>query len=235
MTKIIAVNIGCNYFLEVNLMQKQNYQKIMEKLISDLDGERPSLLLHACCAPCSSYVLESIARFFDITMLYYNPNITPAEEYEKRFAELKRLLREAPFASEVKVMDIEYEPDVFFEAAKGLEQLPEGGERCFKCYRLRLEKTAQKAAEHGFDYFATTLSISPYKSSAKLAEISLSLEKQYGVNWLPSDFKKCGGYKRSIELSKEYSLYRQNYCGCIFSKEYAENKRSEEKQGGGNV
>lgn len=196
---------------------KTNFQIEMEKLIAALGDRRPTLLLHACCAPCSSYVLESIAKYFDITMFFYDPNITPAEEYEKRYSELKRLLREAPFASGIKIMESEYEPEKFFEIAKGLEDIPEGGERCFKCYRLRLERTAQAAKEHGFDYFATTLSISPYKSSAKLAEISLALQSEYGVNWLPSDFKKRGGYKRSIELSKEYGLYRQDYCGCVYS------------------
>ena len=196
---------------------KTNFQIEMEKLIAAFRDRRPTLLLHACCAPCSSYVLESIAKYFDITMYFYDPNITPAEEYEKRYSELKRLLREAPFANGIKIMESAYEPEKFFEIAKGLEDIPEGGERCFKCYRLRLEKTAQTAKEHGFDYFATTLSISPYKSSAKLAEISLALEKEYGVNWLPSDFKKRGGYKRSIELSKEYELYRQDYCGCVYS------------------
>ncbi len=196
---------------------KTNFQIEMEKLIAALGDRRPTLLLHACCAPCSSYVLESIAKYFNITMFFYDPNITPAEEYEKRYSELKRLLREAPFASGIKIMESEYEPEKFFEIAKGLEDVPEGGERCFKCYRLRLERTAQAAKEHGFDYFATTLSISPYKSSAKLAEISLALQSEYGVNWLPSDFKKRGGYKRSIELSKEYGLYRQDYCGCVYS------------------
>lgn len=196
---------------------KTNFQIEMEKLIESLGDHRPTLLLHACCAPCSSYVLESIAKYFDITMFFYDPNITPAEEYEKRYSELKRLLREAPFASGIKVMECAYEPEEFFEIARGLEDVPEGGERCFKCYRLRLEKTAQTAKEHGFDYFATTLSISPYKSSAKLAEISLAMQSEYGVSWLPSDFKKRGGYKRSMELSKEYGLYRQDYCGCIYS------------------
>ncbi len=196
---------------------KTNFQIEMEKLTASFGDYRPTLLLHACCAPCSSYVLESIAKYFDITMFFYDPNITPAEEYEKRYSELKRLLREAPFADGIKVMESEYEPEKFFKIAKGLENVPEGGERCFKCYRLRLERTAKAAKEHGFDYFATTLSISPYKSSAKLAEISLALEKEYGVNWLPSDFKKRGGYRRSIELSKEYGLYRQDYCGCVYS------------------
>lgn len=200
------------------MQSNTNYQIEMEKTIKELGGRRPSLLLHACCAPCSSYVLESIARYFDITMLYYNPNITPEPEYQKRFAQLQRLISEADFAAGVKTLECEYDENEFFEAVKGLEDCPEGGERCFVCYRLRLEKTVKAAREHGFEYFATTLSISPYKNSRKLAEISMQLSEQYGVKWLPSDFKKRGGYKRSIELSHEYGLYRQNYCGCIFSK-----------------
>lgn len=200
------------------MQSNANFQIEMEKTIKELGGRRPSLLMHACCAPCSSYVLESIASYFDVTMLYYNPNITPESEYKKRLEELQRLIRDADFASDVKTLECEYDEDEFFEAVKGLENCPEGGERCFKCYRLRLEKTAKAAKEHGFEYFATTLSISPYKNSRKLAEISMQLAEQYGVKWLPSDFKKRGGYKRSIELSQEYGLYRQNYCGCIFSK-----------------
>ena len=203
-------------------MQNTNYQIEMEKVIKALSGAKPTLLLHACCAPCSSYVLESIAEYFDITLLFYNPNITPKEEYLKRYDELKRLLREADFASGVKTLECRYDEGEFFSIAKGLEELPEGSERCFRCYRLRLEETAKTAREHGFDYFATTLSISPYKNSRKLAEISMQLAEQYGVKWLPSDFKKRGGYKRSIELSHEYGLYRQNYCGCVFSKLFSE-------------
>lgn len=204
---------------------KRNYSIELQQLIKKQGTEKPKLLLHACCAPCSSYVLEYISKHFDITMLYYNPNITPESEYTKRLDELKRLLKTASFCVGVKLMNCKYDPESFFEIAKGLENLPEGNERCFKCYMLRLELTAQTAKENGFDYFTTTLSISPYKNSKKLAEISLVLEEKYGVKWLPSDFKKKGGYKRSIELSKEFDLYRQDYCGCVFSKLEAERKR----------
>jgi len=204
---------------------KRNYSIELQKLIDKQGTVKPKLLLHACCAPCSSYVLEYISKHFDITMLYYNPNITPESEYTKRLDELKRLLKTASFCEGVRLMNCKYDPESFFEIAKGLEKLPEGNERCFKCYMLRLELTAQTAKENGFDYFTTTLSISPYKNSKKLAEISLVLEEKYGVKWLPSDFKKKGGYKRSIELSKEFDLYRQDYCGCVFSKLEAERKR----------
>ncbi|MBQ4096186.1 MAG: epoxyqueuosine reductase QueH [Oscillospiraceae bacterium] len=205
--------------------EKRNYSIELQKLIDKQGTVKPKLLLHACCAPCSSYVLEYISKHFDITMLYYNPNITPESEYTKRLDELKRLLKTASFCEGVRLMNCKYDPESFFEIAKGLEELPEGNERCFKCYMLRLELTAQTAKENGFDYFTTTLSISPYKNSKKLAEISLVLEEKYGVKWLPSDFKKKGGYKRSIELSKEFDLYRQDYCGCVFSKLEAERKR----------
>lgn len=204
---------------------KRNYSIELQKLIDKQGTVKPKLLLHACCAPCSSYVLEYISKHFDITMLYYNPNITPESEYTKRLDELKRLLKTASFCEGVRLMNCKYDPESFFEIAKGLEELPEGNERCFKCYMLRLELTAQTAKENGFDYFTTTLSISPYKNSKKLAEISLVLEEKYGVKWLPSDFKKKGGYKRSIEISKEFDLYRQDYCGCVFSKLEAERKR----------
>lgn len=205
--------------------EKRNYSIELQKLIDKQGTVKPKLLLHACCAPCSSYVLEYISKHFDITMLYYNPNITPESEYTKRLDELKRLLKTASFCEGVRLMNCKYDPESFFEIAQGLEELPEGNERCFKCYMLRLELTAQTAKENGFDYFTTTLSISPYKNSKKLAEISLVLEEKYGVKWLPSDFKKKGGYKRSIELSKEFDLYRQDYCGCVFSKLEAERKR----------
>lgn len=203
----------------LNKHNNQNYQIALEKLLGELErsGERPKLLLQACCAPCSSYVLEYIAGYFDLTVLYYNPNITPEAEYRKRLSELERLLGTADFAAEVKMLPCEYNSDEFFKAVKGMEQLAEGGERCSVCYRLRLEKTACLAAMNGFDYFATTLSVSPYKNSRKLADISMELSEKYGVRWLPNDFKKRGGYQRSIELSKQYGLYRQNYCGCVFS------------------
>lgn len=198
-----------------------NYQKKLEEIISNMDG-RKTLLLHGCCAPCSSYVLEYLTEYFDITLLYYNPNIFPQFEYNKRIDEVKRLISEMPLKSQVTLIEGEYKPEVFFDIAKGLEHLLEGGERCFKCYRLRLEEAAKAAKEGGFDYFSTTLSISPHKNAEKLNEIGRELEEQYGVKYLYADFKKREGYKRSIELSRIYGLYRQNYCGCIYSKQQAE-------------
>ena len=195
-----------------------NYQKQLEKLIEDLGDRRPSLLLHACCAPCSSYCIEYLSRYFDITLFFYNPNITVKDEYEKRAGELRRLTEVMPLSSKVRVAEGEYEPQKFFEMSKGLENVAEGGERCFKCYELRLRETAAAAKEHEFDYFSTTLSISPLKNAGKLNEIGGRLSEEYGVDYLFSDFKKNNGYKRSIELSKEYNLYRQNYCGCVYSK-----------------
>lgn len=181
----------------------------------------PSLLLHACCAPCSSACLEYLNGNFDITVFYYNPNISPKEEFEKRLSEEKRLISEMPLSKEIGVIEGEYNYDDFSETVKGLESVPEGGERCFKCYRIRLEKTAALAKEKGFDYFCTTLSISPLKNSQKINEIGEAVAEKYGIKWLPSDFKKKEGYKRSIELSKQYGLYRQNFCGCVFSKKEA--------------
>lgn len=207
-------------------MNKINYNKETEKIIEKNKREHilPSLLLHACCAPCSSACLEFLNKYFDITIFYYNPNISPKAEFDKRLNEEKRLLKEMPFENEVKIIDGFYDYNEFLEIAKGLEDVPEGGERCFKCYRLRLEKTAKLAKEMGFDYFCTTLSISPLKNSQKINEIGFDVEKQYGVKWLASDFKKQERYKRSIELSKEYNLYRQNFCGCVFSKKDDENE-----------
>lgn len=198
-------------------MQKINYQRELDKLISSLEGT-PKLLLHSCCAPCSSYCLEYLSRYFAITVLYYNPNISPEEEFRKRAAEQKRLISELPVKNPVELVVDDYDPNEFFSAVKGLESAPEGGERCFVCYRLRLERAARYAAEHGFDYFCSTLSISPLKNAQKLNEIGAELSEIYKVPALPNDFKKKGGYLRSIELSREYGLYRQNYCGCAFSK-----------------
>lgn len=214
----------------------RNYQKELDKIIEGLPAKPPRLFLHSCCAPCSSYVLEYLRPFFEITVFYYNPNISMDEEYRKRVEEQKRLIaayneqlaREAAAgqiegeqklmsAYPIMIVEGDYEPDRFFEIAKGLEHCPEGGERCFACYELRLRKTSQKAAEGRFDYFTTTLTISPLKNTEKLNEIGEELAEESGVKWLPSDFKKRGGYQRSIELSKEYDLYRQNYCGCIYS------------------
>lgn len=209
-------------------MQKQNYQRQLEQTLLQLEKEKkvPALLLHACCAPCSSYVLEYLSAHFRITVLYYNPNISPASEYEKRVEELHRLVRELPAVYPVSVVDGVYEPEKFYAMARGLEQVPEGGERCFACYRLRLEETARIAREQGFDYFTTTLSISPLKNAEKLNCIGRELAGIYQVDYLFSDFKKKNGYKRSIELSARYGLYRQDYCGCIYSKQ----ERARQKQ-----
>lgn len=199
-------------------MNKINYQKLTDKVIDDLGERVPRLLLHSCCAPCSSYTLEYLANYFEITVLYYNPNISPKEEFEKRFAEQKRLIESMPAKHKITLIKGEYNYEDFEKIARGYEDVPEGGERCFRCYRLRLSRAAELAREKGFDYFCTTLSISPLKNSQKINEIGYELEKEYGVAWLPSDFKKREGYKRSIELSREYNLYRQNFCGCIYSK-----------------
>lgn len=200
---------------------KQNYQLLMEQEIEKNIklNKKPTLLLHCCCAPCSSYVLETINKYFDITVLYYNPNISPVEEFNKRYNELKKLVKETNLEDKIKFLEVEYNNEEFEEIAKGLENEPEGGARCTKCYYLRLEMTARIAKEHNFDYFTTTLSISPYKDAEKLNKIGEVLEKKYNIKHLYADFKKKNGYKRSIELSKIYGLYRQDYCGCRFSKE----------------
>ncbi|MBE6730301.1 MAG: epoxyqueuosine reductase QueH [Ruminococcaceae bacterium] len=199
-------------------MVNLNYQLELEKLIKSIpEGERPSLCLHACCAPCASYCLEYLAEYFDITVYFYNPNIASKEEYEKRAAELRRLITQMSFKHKPQLIIEDYDDNEFYGEVKGMEELKEGGERCFKCYRLRLEKTAKKAKELKLDYFATTLTISPLKNAAKINEITFELSEVYGVKPLPGDFKKKNGYKRSIELSNEYNLYRQNFCGCVFS------------------
>ena len=205
---------------------KTNYDNIMHDIIAKEQslGCKPKLLLHVCCAPCSSAVLEYISKFFDITIYYYNPNISPIDEYLKRKNELKRFLNDANYLG-IKIQEDIYEPEKFFSLAKGLENEVEGGARCIKCYYLRLEETAKKALEGNVDYFTTTLSISPYKKSDKLNEIGSILEEKYGIKYLYSDFKKHDGYKKSIELSREYNLYRQDYCGCIYSKEARENEK----------
>ena len=200
-------------------MNKINYQLQLDKIIAGLDsGSPPRLLLHSCCAPCSSYTLEYLSQYFDITVYYYNPNISPESEFEKRFAEQRRLIAALPARNPVKLRKGDYRYADFLAVVKGLENEPEGGARCFLCYRMRLEKTAQLAKTEGFDWFCTTLSISPLKNSQKINEIGLEVAEQYGVKWLPSDFKKREGYKRSIELSREYCLYRQNFCGCVYSR-----------------
>ncbi|MBQ9517376.1 MAG: epoxyqueuosine reductase QueH [Eubacterium sp.] len=201
-------------------MNKINYQKQTDEIIDGIakNGSAPTLLLHSCCAPCSSYTLEYLSQYFAITVFYFNPNISPKSEFEKRFAEQKRLIEALPVKNKVKLIKGDYDYSEFLKIAKGLEAVKEGGERCFKCYRMRLEQTAARAKEQGFDYFCTTLSISPLKNSQKINEIGFEVAEQYGVKWLPSDFKKREGYKRSIELSREYDLYRQNFCGCVYSK-----------------
>lgn len=205
---------------------KQNYQIILDREISALNGRRPSLLLHSCCGPCSTYVLEYLSRFFDITVFYYNPNIYPADEFFKRVDEQKRLIAAMFPDGSVGFSEGAFDDSNFYETVKGLENVPEGGERCFKCYRLRLEETAQKAAEDGFEYFTTTLSISPHKNAQALNDIGRETAEKYGVKYLFSDFKKKNGYKRSCELSAQYGTYRQDYCGCIFSKRETEQRRA---------
>lgn len=199
-------------------MNKINYQKETDSVIESLNGTVPTLLLHSCCAPCSSYTLEYLSRYFSITVFYFNPNISPKAEFDKRFAEQKRLIETLPSENKISLICGDYNYDEFLNIARGYESVPEGGERCFRCYRMRLEKTAELAKQNGFDYFCTTLSISPLKNSQKINEIGFDVAEKYGVKWLPSDFKKREGYKRSIELSREYELYRQNFCGCVFSK-----------------
>lgn len=207
-----------------------NYGKVLEQTLGKIraSGSRPRLLLQACCAPCSSYTLEYLTAYFDITLLFYNPNIFPEAEYTFRASELRRFLTEHPACASVSLLVPPYDPAPFFEAAKGFEDEPERGARCKKCYRLRLEAAAKAARDGGYDYFCTTLSISPHKDAAALNEIGGELAKTYGVPYLFSDFKKKGGYLRSIELSETYHLYRQDYCGCIYSKAEAERRRSVE-------
>ncbi len=205
-------------------MGKINYQLKLDKLLEGNAGRVPLLLLHSCCAPCSSYCMEYLREFFHLTVFYYNPNITDEEEYLKRKREeLGRIeaYSRLPGKRRIELIDADHEPQVYLERIRGLEKEPEGGKRCEACFHLRLEKTVQQAKAGGFDYFCTTLTISPLKNAELLNRIGEALGEQYGVAFLPSDFKKRGGYQRSIELSKEYGLYRQNYCGCVFSKEQA--------------
>ena len=198
---------------------KKNYQIELDKEIEKIteSGELPSLLLHSCCGPCSSYVLEYLSKYFNVTVLYFNPNIYPKEEYLHRLREQERIIAELPALNKVSLMESDYNYDEFLNFTKGFESEREGGTRCDKCFRLRLQKTAQLAAENDFDYYTTTLSVSPHKNSQLLNAIGEELSEAYGVRHLPADFKKREGYKRSIELSKQYDLYRQNYCGCEFS------------------
>ena len=208
---------------------KRNYQRELDELLGSLerdeDGGKKKLLLHCCCAPCSSYVLEYLHGWFDITVFFYNPHITEESEYAKRKDELIRFLEEAPFGDEIRQIDADYEPERFLQRAAGHERDPERGERCALCFELRLSETARRAREGGYDYFCTTLSISPHKNADLLMEIGERLSGEWKVAYLPSDFKKKNGYKRSIELSGEYGLYRQDYCGCIFSRAARERMR----------
>ncbi len=200
--------------------ENRNFQKELEKKIDGFvrEGKVPRLLLHSCCAPCSSYVIEYLSQYFEITVFYYNPNISMEEEYKKRVAEQQRFIKEFPAKHKVSFIEGDYDTSVFYNTVKGYEKCKEGGERCFLCYELRLRETARRAVAGEFDYFTTTLTISPLKKSVKLNEIGYNLGMEYGVGYLLSDFKKKEGYKRSIELSKEYNLYRQNYCGCVYSR-----------------
>lgn len=195
---------------------KTNYDKLLQEIVKDFDCKK-KLLLHSCCGPCSSYVIDYLKKYFDITILYYNPNIYPESEYQKRLFEQKKLV-ECLNDKDIKVVEIGYNPTEFYEVVKGHEADKEGKERCHICYRLRLEKSANYAKEHNYDYFTTTLSVSPYKNSDVLNAIGKDLEDKYNVKYLYADFKKNDGYKKSIELSKKYDLYRQNYCGCVYSK-----------------
>lgn len=197
----------------------RNYQRELDGLITEQEksGCIPSLFLHSCCAPCSSYCLEYLSEYFKVTLFYYNPNIYPPQEYTTRVEEQKRLIEELMPKNPIRFMEGRYEPREFYTAVKGLEKEPEGGERCIKCYELRLKEAAKFAKEGGFDYFTTSLSISPLKKADKLMEIGTKLSEEFGVAYLPSDFKKKGGYQRSVLMSKEHHLYRQDYCGCIFS------------------
>lgn len=238
--------------VEQSMQKSRNYQKELEKILDQMkqkgsDFVPQRLLLHSCCAPCSSYCMEYLREYFRITVFYYNPNITEREEYRKRVQEEIRLIeaynrqakrweeekmqggdkeQKAEVSEEynkrrafkIEIIEGDYEPSCFLEMAKGLENCAEGGERCFRCYELRLRKTAELAKQKEFDYFTTTLTISPLKNAAKLNEIGERLAEEWGIMWLLSDFKKRGGYQRSIELSKEYNLYRQDYCGCVYSK-----------------
>lgn len=214
-------------------MNQMNYQKELDKVLAGLGAQAPRLFLHSCCAPCSSYCLEYLCQYFQITVFYYNPNISAEEEYRKRVKEQQRLI--ASYNNEKKgypisIVEGDYKPSKFFEIAKGYENCAEGGERCFRCFELRLRETAVRASEEGYDYFATTLTISPLKNAMKLNEIGQALSEEYGIPWLPSDFKKKNGYKRSIELSAEYDLYRQDYCGCAYSKAERESRNCENDQ-----
>lgn len=212
---------------------KINYEILMEQQLKEIEktGIKPKLLLHSCCAPCSSAILEFLQNYFDITVYFYNPNITFEEEYYKRLNEQREYHEKRGYS--IKVIEGNYNPkEDFFKQVKGLEDRKEGGERCFKCYTLRMEATAQKAKELGFDYFSTVLSISPLKNAQWINEIGEELSEKYGIKFLNGDFKKKNRYLRSTEISREYELYRQDYCGCVFSKMEREAKEKEKLTGG---
>lgn len=196
---------------------KINYQKKLDQLLESIEGT-PKLLLHSCCGPCSSYILEYLTEYFEIFLLYYNPNIYPEKEYWRRLEEQKDVIEKIEKTNPIHMIEGEFGPKDFYDSVKGLEDSGEGSERCFSCYRFRLEEAAKKGKEKGCDYFTTTLSISPYKNASKLNEIGQVMEEKYNIKYLYSDFKKKGGYQRSLELSRDYDLYRQDYCGCVFSK-----------------
>lgn len=213
-------------------MNKVNYQLKMEEIIRNNCSETkvPSVLLHSCCAPCSSYCIECLAKYFAVTVFYDNPNIYPEEEYWMRVKEQKRFIEQFPTRHPVAFLEGSYEPERFYEMARGMEALPEGDRRCYACYELRLKDTAKQAKAGGFDFFTTTLSISPMKNASWLNEIGQRLEREYGISYLYSDFKKKNGYKRSTEISKEYEMYRQYYCGCVFSKNQRDREIAEKNK-----
>lgn len=196
---------------------KENYSTLCDNILNNLDSKK-TLLLHSCCGPCSSYVITYLTKYFDITILYYNPNISPYEEYLKRKEEQIKVINELKTENNLNIIDCDYDNDIYNKLIKGLENEPERGNRCTVCYQMRIEKTAVLAKEKNYDYFCTTLSVSPYKNANLINKIGKELEEKYSVKWLYSDFKKKDGYKKSIELSKKYNLYRQDYCGCIYSK-----------------
>ena len=213
-------------------MNKRNYQKELDRFIEEIrnEGRVPKLLLHACCAPCSSYCLEYLSQYMEITVFYFNPNITEKKEYEYRVSEEKRLIRELPAVHPISFLEGDYCPERYFMAVKGHEADPEGGDRCTICFEQRLEEAAKAAKEGDFDFFTTTLTISPLKDAERLNRIGEEMGARYGVSWLGSDFKKKNGYRRSTELSREYGLYRQNYCGCVFSKREAQEREARQKE-----
>lgn len=215
-------------------MNKINYQKQLDAVLAKQQTEEkvPTLLLHACCAPCSSYVLEYLSDYFSITVFFYNPNITEQAEYEKRAAEEKRMIREMKVRHPISVIDGRYEPERFLKMAEGYEDVPEGGIRCRRCFELRLEETARLAHDRQFDWFTTSLTISPLKNAELLNQVGQQAAEKYGARFLPSDFKKRNGYKRSVELSARYHLYRQNFCGCVFSRREAEEREARHAAGG---